>query len=277
MPVTTIRAVLRTLSLALLLLPAAAAADRVLLLNGRVLEDVVVEEAAEGIRVHVGGGVLTLPPGQVLSIEKAPSSVAEFTERAAALRVSSPSAEQWLELARWARTRSYDFGARVAALEAAALEPAGAEVATLLRPLGYERDPDGIWVPYDEAMRRRGWIDWQGEWLPPDVAAAKAEAQAAEREEARRRAAEARAERVAALTEMKLLSDLARPEPPTVLYAPVWSAWGVPVVPVPPVPVPWGSAGAPAFSAERRSPARTTPPPSTRQGVVPGTPASPPG
>lgn len=277
MPATTSRPFLRMVSSALLLLPAAAAADRVLLLNGRVLEDVVVEETAEGIRVHVGGGILTLPSGQVLAIEKAPSSVAEFTARAAALRGSSSSADEWLELARWARTRSYDFGVRVAALEAAALEPERTEAAILLRPLGYERDPDGIWVPYDEAMRRRGWVDWQGEWLPPDVAAAKAEAQAAEREEARRRAADARAERVAALTELKLLSDLSRPEPPAVVYAPVWSAWGVPVVPMPPVPAPREAPSGEPGPADRRLLERAAPAPSTHQGIRPATPPAPPG
>lgn len=277
MPATTIRPFLRMFSSALLLLPAAAAADRVLLLNGRVLEDVVVEETAEGIRVHVGGGVLMLPSGQVLAIEKAPSSVAEFTARAAALRGSSPSADEWLDLARWARTRFYDFGVRVAALEAAALEPERTEAATLLRPLGYERDPDGVWVPYDEAMRRRGWVDWQGEWLPPDVAAARAEAQATEREEARRWAADARAERVAALTELKLLSDLSRPEPPAVVYAPVWSAWGVPVVPMPPVPAPRKAPSVAPEPADRRLPERAAPAPITHQGIRPGTPPPPSG
>jgi len=264
------------LLLATLLLPAGAVADRVVLANGRVLEDVVVEEAADGLRIHVGGGVLTLPASQVSEVERAPSSVAEFGTRAAALRSSRATAQQWLELARWARERAFDFGTRVAALEAAALEPDASEVATILRPLGYERDPAGIWLPYDDAMRRRGWVEWQGEWLPPDLAAAKAEAEAREREAERRRAADARAERVTALAEAKLLADLARPEPPTVVYAPVWSAWGFPVLPTLPVPRPRAVPSAGAGAPERPRPAAPSAPRSTHQGVLPGGSKSPP-
>ena len=74
------------LALSVALLPAPAAGDRVVLKNGRVLDDVAVAETPEGIRIGVGGGELLLPHGQVVAIEKASSSVEEFAKRATALR-----------------------------------------------------------------------------------------------------------------------------------------------------------------------------------------------
>ncbi|MCB1008285.1 MAG: hypothetical protein KDB94_05245 [Acidobacteria bacterium] len=264
------------LALSVALLPAPAAGDRVVLKNGRVLDDVAVAETPEGIRIGVGGGELLLPHGQVVAIEKASSSVEEFAKRATALRGRTAGADEWLDLARWARERGYDFGVRVATLEAAAFAPALAEVARLLRPLGYEQGPDGDWLPYDDAMRLRGWVEWEGEWLPPEVAQSKADARAEEREAARRRAADARAERVAALAEAKLIADLTRPEAPTYVYTPVWSAWGVPVVPALPVPQPRGVPEAGAGSSERLRPQAPSAPRSTHQGIHPGGSKGPP-
>ncbi len=203
------------------------AADRVVLVNGRVFEDVSAEVRAEGVTIAVGGGALTLARDQVASIESGPSTLAEYRLRAEALRRKATArAADWLDLARWARARACDFGAREAALTAAALDPELAGLGGLLRNLGYEQaDPGGAWLPFEDAMRRRGWVEEGGEWVSAAVAEARETARREQREERRRAAEAARLDRLAALTEARLAADLAQPQPP---YATDYGGWGYP-------------------------------------------------
>jgi hypothetical protein len=203
-----------------------------------------VSAIADGavVRIHLGGGSLVLPRDQVTSIESGPSTVEEYRLRAQELRGDpAAAAARWLELARWARARGFDFGARDAALAAADLDPRLEGLDPLLRALGYELDEkSGRWFPYEEAMRRRGWVQDGVDWVPAQVAAARAEERRAVREASRREAEAARLDRLAALTEMKLVSDLAEPGLQPVPWWLTFGAWGAPVVwfpaPVPQLP-----------------------------------------
>lgn len=213
--------------LATLLGAAPLAADRVVLANGRVFEDVTVEVRAEGVTIAVGGGALTLSRDQVASIESGPSTLAEYRLRAEALRgKATATAADWLELARWARSHACDFGARESALAAAEIDPEQAGLGALLRDLGYEQpEPGSAWLPFEDAMQRRGWVEDGGEWVPASVAEAREKARREEREERRRAAEAARLDRLAAFTEARLAADLAQPQPP---YATDYGGWGYP-------------------------------------------------
>lgn len=217
---------------------AAARADRVVLVNGRVFDDVVAVVGETRVEIRLGGGSLTLPVEQVASIESGSSTVTEYAAHAASLRDDpATGAASWLELARWAASRDYAYGLRDAALTAAELDPGLAGLPSLLRRLGYELDAEASrWLPRDEAMRRRGWVEQDGEWVPPAFAEARARERQAASDDRRRAAEAARLDRLAALTEMRLAADLARSEP-RMLVGPYGSPWGVPIfVPVLPPP-----------------------------------------
>jgi len=193
-------------------------ADRVVLANGRVFDDVVAQQEQDGtVSIDVGGGRLTLAGGEVRSVESAPSTASDYRRRAGTLRATVPArgsesglAADWVSLARWAHEHGYAFGAREAALEAAALDPSLPELASLMTAIGFARDAaTGEWLPYDEAMRRKGYILDAGEWIAPDVYRARLEAIAAADDLAAREAEAERADRVAALAELEASSSAA--------------------------------------------------------------------
>ena len=264
---------LRPLRLALgasLLLAAALPADRVVLVNGRVFDDVVAVVGDGKVEVRMGGGSLTLPRNQIASIETASSAVEEYAARAAALEAdASAGASSWLDLALWAGARGYDFGLRQAALAAAELDPDFAGVAPILRRLGYELDEEsGRWLAYDDAMRRRGWIEDGGEWVPPGVAGERERARQIAREEQRRAADTARLDRLTALAEMRLASSLATPDPYygyDDYYWNSWGGWGIPVFVPFPTPLPH-----PPHSHQPPSPGVVPTPPAPRSTVSSG-------
>lgn len=159
---------MRTTSLALSLLlslPAAVLADDVYLTNGRVFEGVIAEETETQVRIRMAGGVVAIPRGQVLRLEKGESPLAEYLRRKESLeRAPDAGAAGWLELARWARAQKLE--PREAALRAARIDPRLPGLAPLLLDLGYVLDEElGRWVPYAESMRRRGLVLVEGEWI----------------------------------------------------------------------------------------------------------------
>lgn len=200
-------------------------ADRVVLANGRVFEDVAATVKGETVVLEVGGGLLTLPIARVAAIEAGPSTLAEYRRRAEALRGNAAAtAADWLALARWAHAQLCGFGAREAALEAAARAPDLPGLDALMRELGYEQaEPGATWFPYEQAMRQRGWVADGDEWVPAAVAEERARAR---REEQRRAADAARLDRLTALAEARLAAELARPEPDSWQE---WPSWGYPV------------------------------------------------
>jgi hypothetical protein len=205
-------------------LPAASRADRVTLVNGRVLDDVVAVARADGLEIQMGGGAMTLPHSQVRSIESSAATLTEYRERARALEADpGTTAGDWLELALWARARRFDFGVREAALRAAAMAPDLPGLAETLRDLGYERDPGtGRWAPLADVMRARGWVRDEGEWVPAEIAARRAEARVREQEARRREAEAARLDRLTELVEARALAGAAPPAEPAVWGVPIW-------------------------------------------------------
>jgi hypothetical protein len=231
------------ISLFLPLLAVPLLADDVYLVNGRKFEGVIAETVGSQVRIRMQGGTLSLPSTQVLRVEAGESSLAEYLRRKEALKKSpSTHASDWLALARWTKSQELEQATRESALAAAALDPKLPGLEPVLRAYGYVLDGElDRWVPYADSMRRRGFVLANGQWITREEYAAKTRADEEERARLRaaseERARAARADRLAALTELSLVRDLAQsaqPAPPVYPY-PVYSApfYGAPVLVIP--------------------------------------------
>ncbi|HEY6320010.1 MAG TPA: hypothetical protein VJA16_00445 [Thermoanaerobaculia bacterium] len=179
--------------------------DDVYLKNGRSFENVVAEVGDAQVRVHMPGGVVSLPRSAVDRVEKSDSSFAEYSRHQQELESRArgprpPSAADWLELARWARVNNLPQAAREAALKAAVINPREAGLGGLLRGFGYVYEESlDRWIPYDDAMRLHGMVQEGGTWVSREEHAARL---LAEREQQAARAAAAAAARDEAVAAM---------------------------------------------------------------------------
>jgi hypothetical protein len=192
-----------------LLLRAPGFADTVYLANGRSFEGVIAQESADEVKIQMPGGSLSLPRSHVLRVEKSESDFAEYMRRKAALRRDAGAGE-WVKLARWAKTQGLEQGVREAALVAADLDPHAEGLAPLLRGYGYVLDEQlDRWIPYADSMRRKGLVQWNGQWISHQEHEARLRA---EREESERRNAERMAARTAQATQAAREAELALAE-----------------------------------------------------------------
>jgi hypothetical protein len=193
------------------LLPALAFADDVYLTNGRKFEGVIAETTDSQVRIRLQGGVISLPKSQVLRVETGSSALSDYLRRKEALRRGADTrAQDWLELARWARTQGLEQGAREAALAAAELDPKLEGLTPILRSFRYTFDEQlDRWVSYEDSMRRRGFMFVGGVWVSREELAERDRQR--EQEITRRRAEyeSARAERSARQTELILATQTA--------------------------------------------------------------------
>ncbi len=231
-------------SLSLLAGSDVARADNVYLKNGRSFEGVIAEVAGAQVRIRMPGGVVSLPLSQIERVEEADSSFAEYLRRKEALRrTAEPRATDWLDLARWARVRGLSQGIRESALLAAQLDPHLSGLEPLMRGLGYVLDKElDRWIPYADSMRRRGFVQSNGQWISQEEYAQRQRRQ--EDELARLRAARAEVEvRAAQAAQARRLAELeAREErerrrsaPPETYGFPLYGFPGYWVAP-PPIP-----------------------------------------
>lgn len=140
----------------LVLLPVAARADRLHLENGKTFDDVVlISQTHTHVRFRVASGEMRLPLSWVARIEEAPGALAEYLQRHTAL-VENPEApaEEYLELARWARSRGLRHGFRESILAAGELDPSLESLPPLMAAIGYVPDPaTKVWVAERSAAR----------------------------------------------------------------------------------------------------------------------------
>ena len=229
-----------TLLLGLTLTGGAVSADDVFLKNGRKFEGVIAETTDTQVRIRMQGGVVSLPKSQVLRVESKDSDLSGYLRRKEALRRSADTrAQDWLELARWAKVQGLEQGARDAALLAAELDPGLEGVATLLRGYKYTFDQElGRWLSYEESMRKRGFVFTQGAWISREELAERARLQREAEVQAQQMREAARAERAARQTEMllatqtALLQETVRERERQQYVAP-YAGYGWPVVVVP--------------------------------------------
>jgi hypothetical protein len=215
-----------------------ALADDVYLVNGRKFEGVVAEASETQVRIQMQGGVLSLPKDQVLRIESADSSLAEYLQRKETLKKTPGArAADWLELARWARSKELEQAGRESARPAAALDPKLEGLAPILRTYGYVLDQQtDRWIPHSEFMRRRGFVLANGQWITREEQQAKLREQDEERARRyslqRERERSAREDRLVTLTELSIVRDLTRSQAPALpVYATPVYAYPVVVVP----------------------------------------------
>ncbi len=184
------------------------AADDVYLKNGRSFENVVAEVGDAQVRIHMPGGVISLPRSAVERVTKADSSFAEYSrrkqqlesrDRGAGTASAAQRAEDWLELARWARSNGLPQGAREAALAAAEINPRQPGLAGVLRGFGYVYEESlDRWVSYDDSMRMHGFVQDGGAWVSREEQAERVRSRA----EARAQSAQAARDEAAAVREM---------------------------------------------------------------------------
>ena len=245
---------LRPLPVLLLLLTALPVfADNVYLANGRKFEDVMAEETATQVRIHLQSGVLVLPKSQVLRVETGDSNLGGFLQRKDSLKKSPATrAADWVELARWAESKQLAQAARESALNAAVLDPHAPGLAPILRGFGYVLDESlDRWIRYEDAMRRKGFVQMSnGQWISQEEYQARARAQAEDyaqrRADRQEQARAARDERLAVLTEIALTKALTQPPAPP--YVGPYAPWGEPVIFLP------GFVTSPPGKHNRRSP-----------------------
>ena len=218
-------------------LAAPAAADDVLLTNGRSFEGVIAR--VEGSRVHIRlpYGEMTLPMSRVERIDRGDSTLARYLAQKESLTRAGASAEGWLDLAAWARAHDLPDGVREAALTAAAVDPHAAGLAPVLRPLGYVFDDElDRWIRYEDAMRRRGFVLVEGEWMSREEQAERLRRaeEAASRARAERQAGElaATARDLRTVAEIQLAREAAQAQAAPVYGIPVGVWFGGFPVPV---------------------------------------------
>ena len=224
--------------------PLGASADDVYLKNGKSFQDVIATEEGTQVRVKMPGGELAISRAQVLRIERGSSPYGDYLERKGELG-KAPSAEAWLGLALWAQGQGLESGVREAALKAAKLDPGLQGLPPLMRRLDYVLESElGRWVPYDESMRRKGFVREGARWITAQELADRDRALEEERSrKAATREAEAR-DRLTRQLELSLLTatlerqaaDRAAAAAPP---APVFVSYAWPLVYVPaPTPLP---------------------------------------
>ena len=251
----------------LILVPALAGADEVRLRNGKVFEGVIAVERGDVVEVRIPGGSLSLARSSVREIVRSSSAYGLYLERAAALRDRDAGAAAWFDLARWARRQQLDGAAREAALVAAELNPKLEGLAPFLRSLGYELDEaSGNWLPFAEAMSRKGMVLADGRWMTKTEAfdfyrRVEAEARDRRRERETDRLERATAEARLAAAEMELSRASGESRLQALVVVPSPYLWPVavfpggffppPALPVPKAPEPPGPTRRPIPQTHR--------------------------
>lgn len=158
-----------------------ARADRVVLSGGGVIEGIATRRG-DKVSIEVAAGVVTVPSDTVVRIEKSESPVSRVQSRRAALPAGDAKAR--LDLADYCR--DHDMRAQEKSLLAEVLE-IDPDNAVARARLGYVKSESG-WVTQAEAMRAKGLVEHDGQWLPAGEVAAM------NREDAQARRANADAE-----------------------------------------------------------------------------------
>ena len=159
-----------------LLLPTVLFADEVFIKGAGSISGRVVQQTATQVLVDIGGGTIGIPVTHVDRIVKAPTDLDEFDARAA--RLGRWDLEGWRALGRWSSSRGLEQQARQAFERILAVVPDDPEA---LEALGFALLEDR-WVPEDVALRARGFVKFEGEWMLPDEAQLRLDADAQEQE-----------------------------------------------------------------------------------------------
>ena len=176
----------------LFLLPSVLCADEVFIKGAGSISGRVLEQTATQVLVDVGGGTIGIPTAKVARIVKAPTELDEFDARAA--RLGRWDLEGWRALGRWASSMGLEKQAHQAYEQVLAVTPDDPEA---LEALGFVLLEDR-WVPEAVALRARGFVKYEGEWMLPAEAELRLDA-AAQEQAAREAEKQARADELETL------------------------------------------------------------------------------
>jgi hypothetical protein len=140
---------------------APALADEITLRGGARISGEIVSMNDDEVSIDIGGGIITARRESIESLERGPSALTTYRERAAG--IPEGDAEAWRELATWARTHSLGSQSREAYRKVLAILPDDAEANRALGRVEF----NGRWMPEDEAYAAQGFIEFEGEWMTP--------------------------------------------------------------------------------------------------------------
>ena len=251
---------------------APAAADDVVLTNGKSFDGVIAQVDGDVVHIQLPyGGEITLSMSRVARIDRSESPFARYRAKKRELEAKDgATAAEWLALGRWARDEGFELGYRDAALVAARVDPREPAVAPVLRELGFALDDRlGEWVPRDEALARQGLVRFRGGWVSAEERGDRVLRD--EAEQARALNASERLDRLTELVEAATALELAwrsaQPAPPQVVLAP--SSLGVPVF-IAPHRHPRRGPESPPPGREPVPPARDRPAPAAHETTFEG-------
>jgi hypothetical protein len=209
------------------LVAGAASADEVFLKSGGQLSGRIVSRTPTEITVDVGAGRITIAPAQVARIEEGRSPLHEYEDKAG--RLGPADAAGWLALGDWASARGLGMQAREAYTRALSAAPDDPRANAALGRV----QVDGRWVSEDEGYRARGFVQYQGDWIPAaEYEAVQREQAAEEGREREREASEASAREAEARVQE---ADARAREAAEQQAVPFWYGWG-------PGPSAWSTA-----------------------------------
>jgi hypothetical protein len=214
------------LTLVAFVLPLAVSADVVYLKSGGAFSGRIVSRTATTIDMDIGAGRVGIPMVNVARVEESHSPLQEFADRAA--RIPGDDGPGWLALGDWADAQGLGTQAREAYNRALSASPDNARANEAVGNVYV----GGRWVGGDEALRARGYIKFEGQWMMPAeheailrerVAENAMEHQRREGEE-RAREAEARADEAEARARQAEADAEATAKAQDGI--PVWYGWG---------------------------------------------------
>ena len=145
----------------LLLVPALAGADDVILKGGGKVSGRILSRTDTAVEVDIGAGIITVPMTSVVRIDQKRSALDDYYERAQAVRADD--AAGWLQLGKWASSQGLGTQARTAFENVVTIDPGNVEANTALGRVLM----DGRWVSQEESYRARGYVQFEGEWMSP--------------------------------------------------------------------------------------------------------------
>src|SRR4051812_3680342 len=142
--------------------PVATAEDVVTKTDGAKLRGKVISDTPDEVKIKTAGGVITVPRGEVSTVDRAKDLASELASRQGTLD-KHPSAQGFLDLAHWCEEHELFIAQADALQKALKLDP---ENETARTALGFRR-LKGHWVTESEYFKDQGYTQIEGRWVSP--------------------------------------------------------------------------------------------------------------
>jgi len=138
-----------------------AAADRVILKDGRSFEGTIVEKTADGIRLEHKYGLLDFKMSEIEDIERT-DPIVEYKKKLE--RIAPDNLRALYELGCWCRERGLEEQRQLLWDRVLKADPDFEDIRSALRHLKY----DDRWVTDADEIRALGYAWYQGQWIGPE-------------------------------------------------------------------------------------------------------------